>query len=154
MNPSLKIVSTPDGRPAIQRNGKTVPVEVRRCFPWTRPDGFLTLRDGEGRELALVESLDDLDPDSRTVLERELLESGRTFVIERIHSIQKEIELRCWEVDTAEGHRSFQTELDEWPRLLPDGSLLIQDLYGDLYRIPDPNALDPAGRKLLWPLLG
>jgi hypothetical protein len=34
--------------------------------------------------------------------------------------------------------------------LLPDGGLLLRDLAGDLYRLPDKSALDARSRKLLW----
>lgn len=150
---SPTLVTCPDGRLGLVKDGVPVPVGVGRCFPWTSPDGFLSLRDEDGGELALVESPDDLDSDSREALRRELDQSGRTFTVTGIDAMGKEIELRCWEVRTAHGPRSFQTELDEWPRKLPDGGLLIEDLFGDLYRIPDPRRLDPASRKILWPLM-
>jgi hypothetical protein len=56
-------------------------------------------------------------------------------------------------VETRQGPRLFQTELDEWPTKIGEGRLLIEDLCGDLYTIENPAALDPLSRKLLWPLL-
>jgi hypothetical protein len=53
-------------------------------------------------------------------------------------------------VHTAQGNRSFQTRLDDWPRQLPDGTLLIRDVAGDLYRLVASEQLDRRSRTLLW----
>ena len=50
--------------------------------------------------------------------------------------------------------RSFQTLRDEWPRTMPGGALLIVDVAGDLYRVPDPAALDKKSRKRLAAFVG
>jgi hypothetical protein len=34
--------------------------------------------------------------------------------------------------------------------VLPKGGLLIRDVAGDLYRLPDPKTLDRKSRELLW----
>jgi hypothetical protein len=44
----------------------------------------------------------------------------------------------------------FQTRLDDWPRELPGGDILIRDVAGDLYHVPDPEALDQRSQELLW----
>ena len=46
--------------------------------------------------------------------------------------------------------RSFQTHLDDWPRALPNGGILIRDVAGDLYRIAPPSQMDRKSRELLW----
>ena len=57
---------------------------------------------------------------------------------------------RQWSVETTSGPRSFQTHLDDWPRVLPDGGLLVRDVAGDLYRLRAPHTLDRKTRDLLW----
>ena len=151
---SLDLTRFSDGRLGLRLESGEIPVTVTRCFPWSNPLSYLSLRNEKGEEKGFVTALDDLSPESRALLEEELKLTGQTFEIIRIHKVQKEIELRCWEVETQGGDRHFQTELDVWPRALPDGSLLVQDLYGDLYRIQDPQALDAASQKILTPLLG
>ncbi|MDA3874525.1 MAG: DUF1854 domain-containing protein [Kiritimatiellae bacterium] len=143
-----------DGRLALQSESGPRPVHLCRCFPWSHPDRLLSLRNQEGEELLFLHSPDDLDPASSALLKTELAQSGALFEIDSIQSLTKEIELRCWEVTTRQGPRSFQTELDEWPRDLPDGRLLIEDLFGDLYVVPPVHQLDPASQKRIWPLLG
>ncbi|MDF3130369.1 DUF1854 domain-containing protein [Kiritimatiellaeota bacterium B1221] len=148
------LLHLPNGQLALQTDDGPEAVTLSPCFPWTAPGKFLSLRNAEGKELCFLESPDELDEASRCLLNKELSQSTATFQIESIQSVKKEIELRCWEVTTSRGTRSFQTELDEWPRALPDGSFLIEDLFGDLYVISALEKLDPLSAKLFWPLIG
>ncbi|HEY8946726.1 MAG TPA: DUF1854 domain-containing protein, partial [Polyangiaceae bacterium] len=70
--------------------------------------------------------------------------------IVQIRSISEDFELRSWHVVTGRGERVFQTPLDAWPRRLPDGALILEDVYGDLFRVSAPEALDAQSRSLLW----
>ena len=82
------------------------------------------------------------------------MEVGFTLEISRIEAIEKEIEIRHWKVIVGGERRTFQTELDEWPRTLTDGRLLIKDGASNLYSIPDPDRLDKKSYQLLWALVG
>ena len=73
--------------------------------------------------------------------------------IEELLAIDEEIEIRTWKVRTCTGERSFQTPRDEWPREVPGGGLIIRDVAGDLFYVPDPEALDSASQRLLWPFV-
>ncbi len=126
------------------------PVWVHRCFPWAAPQRFLSLRDRDEEEVALVRDLDELDAGSRAALEEALAEAGFLLEIESVHAVEDEIEIRTYAVRTRQGERRFQTLRDEWPRRLPDGGLLLRDVAGDLYVVRDPKALDAASRRRLW----
>ena len=125
-------------------------VWVRRCFPWSEPGRFLSLRDDAEEEFALVRDPAELDAESRGVLEAALVPAGFVFAITRVVAIDEEVEIRHWRVETRQGTRSFQTRLDDWPRPLPHGGLLIRDVAGDLYHLADPATLDRKSRGLLW----
>jgi hypothetical protein len=84
---------------------------------------------------------------------RALSEAGFVFLIRKVYSVEEDFELRCFKVETPQGPRTFQTALDAWPRETPDGGLLIQDVAGDVFRIEDPETLDPKSRELLWELV-
>jgi hypothetical protein len=139
-----------DGRLWAIRGTTERAVWVRRCFPWSEPALFVSLRDDAEEEFALVRDPAELDAASRRVLEEALTSAGFVFEVTRVTTIEEEVEIRHWRVDTRAGPRSFQTRLDAWPRLLPHGGLLIRDVAGDLYHIADPAALDPQSRALLW----
>ena len=139
-----------DDRVWAVRDGTERAVWVRRCFPWSEPGRFLSLRDDEEEEFALVRDVAELAPASRRVLEEALVAAGFVFEVTRVVAIEEEIEIRHWRVETRQGPRTFQTRLDDWPRLLPHGGLLVRDVAGDLYHLADPQALDRKSRALLW----
>jgi hypothetical protein len=147
----LRLARRPDGRLAALHQGTLTPVRPVRCFPWSSPTTYVSLRDDSEREIALVVSSADLDPTSRGLLEEELAHAGFVLHITRILAILDELEIRVWKVETRHGPRTLETARDEWPRLLPDGTLLLRDVAGDLYLIPAPSSLDPGSRLLLWP---
>jgi hypothetical protein len=134
----------------VVREDAIVPVRVRQCFPWSEPHRFLSLRDAADREVALVADPAALDGDSREAIERALAVAGFVLDVARVIDIDEEVEIRQWTVETTSGRRTLQTHLDDWPRPLPDGGLLIRDVAGDLYRLGAPASLDRRTRDLLW----
>jgi len=146
----LTLALRPDGRLWAVRGDEERAVWVRRCFPWSEPGHYLSLRDGDEEEFALVRDPAELDPASREALERALALAGFVFEITRVLEIEEEVEIRRWRVETKQGPRTFQTRLDDWPRSLPHGGLLIRDVTGDLYHLGTPAALDRGSRDLLW----
>jgi hypothetical protein len=148
--PTLTLERRADGRLWAVRGGAARPVGVRRCFPWSEPGRLVSLRDDDEEEFALVTDPAELDAGSRQVLEEALVQAGFVFAITRVLAIDEEVEIRHWRVDTRQGSRTFQTRLDDWPRALPRGGLLIRDVAGDLYHLADPARLDRHSRALLW----
>jgi hypothetical protein len=147
---ALRLERRTDGRLWAVCGDVARAVWVRRCFPWSDPGQFLSLRDDAEQEFALVRDPADLDAESRAVLEAALVAAGFVFEITRVIAIEEEVEIRHWRVETRQGTRAFQARLDDWPRLLPHGGLLIRDVAGDLYHIGDPATLDGKSRALLW----
>jgi hypothetical protein len=146
----LNIERAADGRLLARRGTEQCIVHVQRCFPWSEPDQFISLRAHDGAEFALVTDPAELSDAARVVLLDALAEAGFIFDVEAVSEIEEEVELRNWMVRTNQGARRFQTRLDDWPRKLPDGGLLIRDVTGDFYRVRDPGALDRTSRALLW----
>jgi hypothetical protein len=146
--PVLRIA--PDGRLLVLINSVRVPVRLRQCFPWSQPSQHLSLRNDEDREVAIVDDPAELEPESRQALEHALAEAGFVLEVTRVLDIVEEVEIRQWTVETQQGHRLFQTHLDDWPRTLPNGGILIRDVAGDLYRLATPSTMDKKSRELLW----
>ena len=149
-NDNLTLERREDGQIWAAANGDEAPVRVHRCFPWSEPGQFLSLRDTENEEFALVRSIDDLEPASRRVLEGAIAEAGFVLDIRSIEEVEEEIEIRSWKVETRQGPRTFQTRLDDWPMDVPGGGIVIRDVAGDLYHVADPDALDARSRTWLW----
>ena len=147
-SPELRMAT--EGRLVVVVDGTPVPVKLRQCFPWSEPGLHLSLRNDEDREVAIVDDPASLDPESRRALEQALAEAGFVLEVTRVLSIDEEVEIRQWTVETRQGPRSFQTHLDDWPRTLPNGGILIRDVAGDLYRLASPAGMDKTSRELLW----
>jgi hypothetical protein len=146
----LILRSAGGGRLIAIVDGESVPVRLRQCFPWSEPHRHLTLRDDDDQEVALIEDPATLPSESRRALEQALAEAGFVLEVTRVLSIEEEVEIRQWKVETKHGPRSFQTHLDDWPRALPKGGLLIRDVAGDLYLLASPREMDRRSRELLW----
>jgi hypothetical protein len=139
-----------DGRLWAWRDGKRQAVKATRCFPWSEPGRFVSLRDGDGKEVALVTDPRELDEGSRGALETALSEAGFIFEVAEILDVDEEVEIRTWTVRTRQGVRRFQTARDAWPRQLPSGDYLVRDVAGDLYRITAPERLDAQSQRHVW----
>lgn len=149
----LELSRGEDGQLWLNGASGPEPVRVVRCFPWSEPGRFISLRNADDEELALVRDVSELKPGARRALTLSLLEAGFVLEIEAIEDVEEEIEIRTFRVRTRQGPRRFQTLRDEWPRELPSGGLLLRDVAGDLYLVRNPGGLDPRSERLLWAFL-
>ncbi|MBC8465687.1 DUF1854 domain-containing protein [bacterium] len=150
----LKLERRVDGQVWLSRNGSETLVQVTPCFPWSCPDKYISMRDDEDEEIALVEELSVLDKESQSIVHSALMEAGFIMTIKRVLATREDFEIRTWEVETEQGYRRFQTKLEDWPRGVPGGGIIIKDVGGDLFYIKDPDALDEKSRKQIWAFVG
>lgn len=146
----LRLERRADGQLWATIDGRAQAVRVHRCFPWSEPGSYLSLRDEGNEEFAFVTTLEELDDESRAALEQALVEAGFVLEVTRIAEVDEEVEIRTWNVETRQGARSFQTRLDDWPTEVPGGGIVIRDVAGDLYHVPDPESMDARSRRWLW----
>lgn len=148
--PPLRLERRVDGQLCARRGHNSDPVRVVRCFPWSKPTEHLSLRNDKNDEVAYVTNLEDLEPASQDALAEVLVTAGFVLDVLRVEAIDEEFEVRCWKVLTQQGRRRFQTPRDSWPRRTPNGDLLLEDVSGDLFRLPPMETLDRKSRKLLF----
>ncbi|UUX96489.1 DUF1854 domain-containing protein [Aquabacterium sp. J223] len=136
------VLTLPDGT----RHEGVVPV---RAFPLAAPEEGLSLVSAEGREVAWVHRLAELDAGQRRLLEEEL--APREFIprIERLVAVSSFITPCTWTVETDRGPTDFQLKAEEDIRRLPGGALLISAGSGVLFSVTDRFALDRPSRRLL-----
>jgi hypothetical protein len=149
------LLTNEQGRLVLRRPGKddVVDVRIRRAFPWTNADAFVSVRDAEGKELLLLESLEPLDPGRRKTVEDWL--DGASF-IPRIVAVD-EVDLRFgyqqWKVRTDRGPAEFRVQEREDIRFLPDGRFRIKDADGTVYEMVSLSQLDEASRRAVEALI-
>src|SRR3990172_8226594 len=93
---ALTLERRADGRLWAARGGAARPVCVLRCFPWSEPVRFVSLRDDDENEVALVADPAKLDDQSRSALEAELARAGVVFEVTGGLAIEGGGEIRHW----------------------------------------------------------
>jgi len=135
-------------------NEKLIGLEPRRLFPVSGLDKYITLLDSEGVERAIVRDISRLEPGSRAVLERSLMEYYMIPRILRFVKMSENFKIWMWTVETDRGEYTFEMrDHINSVRALFDGRVLIKDASDNRYEIPDINALDAKSRRMILPNL-
>jgi len=147
-----RIERTATGELLVHLAGRDEPVpdaRIARCFPWTVPESFISVCDADGRELALLTSLDELDPDSRAVARQEM--QGKVFnpKILRVVEFKHEFGLTTITAETDRGEVCFLIRSRDDVRVLSPVRALFRDVDGNTYELPDLTALDAASQRHL-----
>ena len=120
-----------------------------RLFPFSDADGWISLRDGDGQEIVLIEQINDLPAAARALIAAELAEHEFVPVIQRIVRISGDIEPCEWEVLTDRGPTRFVINDEDDVRRIGGERVLVIDAFGIRYLIPDLLALDRTSRRVL-----
>jgi hypothetical protein len=143
------------GRVLLHRPGEVdvADVRIRRSFPWSHPDRYISIRSSEGKELLLIEDLASLDTARRSFIERELLRGSFIPLIQRIDEIDVRFGHQQWTVQTDRGPASFRVQEREDIRFLNDGRFRIKDADGMVYELKKFTELDHHSQRQLEPLI-
>lgn len=127
---------------------------MKRVFPLSKPQEYLSIQDGEGKEVAVLRSLSELDQDSRKVIEEELDRRYFTPQITKIHRLRQEAGMWRFEVETTRGPSEFYVRnwRDSAFELVP-GRWQITSVDGVRFEIAKLEDLDDASQKHMDALL-
>ncbi len=143
-----------DGALVVHVAGRDEPVrsaQVARCFPWSFTDSYISVRDKDGKEVALLRTLNELDDDSREVVQQELDQRVFNPKITRVVSLKREFGVTSITAETDRGLVSFQMRSRDDIRVLSPTRALFRDVDGNTYELADLSAMDPASRKYMQP---
>lgn len=121
-----------------------------RSFPIQSPEVGIAIVSQDGKEVAWVERLAELQEPEQGLIREEL--AGREFmpVIERIVAVTSFSTPCTWSVQTDRGATEFVLRGDEDIRRLgSEGTLLIADSHSIQYLVRDQYALDVASKRIL-----
>ncbi len=120
---------------------KTYPrVSVHRCFPFSDPDHFISIREPEadGKEIGLIEDLNALPADMRAMLEEQMNLRYFTPKIRKVHSIKEEYGYAYWDVTTDRGACRFTVRMGgSNVYAIGPNRYLVNDIDGNRFEIPD-----------------
>jgi hypothetical protein len=155
MSESFELFADEQGRLVLRRPGKddVVDVRLRRAFPWTMPGRLVSVRDSEGKELLLIDSLEQLDAGRRKVIESALADASFVPRIVGVEDVDVRFGYQQWKVRTDRGPAQFRVQEREDIRFLPDGRFRIKDADGTVYEMVSLADLDEVSRRAVEPLL-
>ena len=133
----------------IKGNGEYTKVKIIQSFPFSDPYNFIAFRDQDNQEIGVLEDANALDHKSQKVLEAELEKSYFIPRITRINDIDEDFGVPKWDVETDRGSRRFEMRSREDAHLLGGGRVLIKDIDGNKYEIPNRYKLDHQSQVLL-----
>ncbi len=160
---------TPENAKFTRSEGKLISLEVTnakgekesfervvavRSFPITDPDAFISVREPDskarehGSEIGLIENINIFDEETVKLINEELDRRYFTPKIKKIINIKDKNGGVYWDVDTDAGKFSFVVRNSGSNiRTLEDDRVLIFDIDGNCFEIPDPEKLDKSSYK-------
>ncbi len=129
-------------------------VKVVRAAPLSHPDHFIALLDARDEEICMIDALDDLDEETRSLVGEELDRRYLTSRIVRVLSVRNEFGTSYWTVDTHRGRREFVVQnVGENALWLGDHRLLLIDVDGNRFEVPRVDDLDKRSVALMEQVL-
>lgn len=118
-------------------------VLFHRAFPFDKPDEYISVQDEDGKEYGIIKNLADFDGKGRDIVDKALNRKYFCPEIKRIRKLQEQFGYSCWEVDTSVGAMELVLK-DTFGSIIriSDTYLVINDISGNRYVIPDVTALD------------
>ena len=129
-------------------------VRVVLAFPLSDTRHYLSFVDWNEREIGMVEHLDDLEPETRRIVNEEIRRRYFTPRITRIKRVRWLFGSISFEVETDRGPRSFDIR-GRRSNIVAIGPrrYLLTDMDGNRYEIPDVDKLDPSSYSRIEGLL-
>lgn len=123
-------------------------LEPRRLFPVSRIDEYITLLDTDGKEVAVIRKMADLDAESKEVIEYSLNDYYLVPHITRIVSITEKNGKIHWIVETDRGYKEFDVRnRNHDVRVYSDGRVRVRDSDDNRYIISDYRTLDAHSKR-------
>ncbi len=125
-------------------------LEPRRLFPVNKVYNYITLLSQDGKEIAVIRDIIDLNDASRGVIKESLDEYYLVPIITRIISITQKSGTLNWQVETNRGYKTFDVrDRNHDIRIYNDGSVRVRDSHDNRYLIEDYRKLDKHSYKQL-----
>lgn len=137
-------------RMTIEGDRSYLKIKVVRAAPLSQPSRYVCFLDGKDEVVCMVDDLNDLEAGSRPIVQEELDRRYLTSTIDLIESVRSEFGVSYWDVQTDRGRREFVVQdVSENAQWLGERRLLLIDVDGNRFEIPDIHALDRRSAKFL-----
>lgn len=144
---------TGGGFVSLRYNGKEYArVGVYLTFPLTMPEEFISIReaDEKAKEIGIIEKLSALAKDQQEMIREQIRLRYFMPSITKVLDVKDEYGYAYWNVVTTFGACRFTTQMSGDAVIhLSDSRLLVTDIDGNRYEIPDFYRLSVMERKKL-----
>lgn len=127
-------------------------VGVYLTFPLTNPEEFISIReaDEKAKEIGMIEKLSQLSENQQEMLREQIKLRYFRPIITKVLDVKDEYGYAYWNVVTTFGACRFTTQMSGDAVIhLSDSRLLVTDIDGNRYEIPDFYQLGVMERKKL-----
>lgn len=155
MNASFDLVENDLGQLALKRPGEedVADIRIKRAFPWSGRNENISIRTSEGKELLLIDRLDELESNLRNRINNWLDRHSFIPRITRINQVDVRFGFQQWDVETDRGPARFRVQEREDIRFLSDGRFAVKDADGNVYELKSLDQLDGPSRRAIEALL-
>jgi hypothetical protein len=132
-------------------NGHTHTISrIASAFPLSSAMKDIAFFDEEGEEIGMMREGISLDEESKRILREELEKSYFMPGIESIESMEENLGVASWTVQTDKGERTFEVrDPRRNVRKIGNGRVIVKDVDGNRYEIPNWYRLDRKSLALL-----
>lgn len=127
-------------------------IGVYLTFPLTEPEEYISIReaDEKAKEIGIIEKLSELDKDQQDMIREQIKLRYFMPTIIKVLDIKDEYGYAYWNVITSFGACRFTTRMSgDAVILLGEARLMVTDIDGNRYDIPDFYQLSVIERKKL-----
>jgi hypothetical protein len=152
----LNVFHGPKGRLCATVEGDRSHVGLKPVWaaPLTHPNRYLALLNSKNEEVAMIVDPTDLREDCLSAIQVELSRRYLTATVTKVQKANVEFGATYWHVETDRGKRDFVTQnLQENAQWLSPKHLLLIDVDGNRFEIPDVSALDPRSVQIVGMIL-
>jgi Domain of unknown function (DUF1854) len=149
---SFRLVREADGSLSLVLDGdkRFSGISIVRAAPLSQPNNFICFLDSTGQEICMVRDLSHLSIEDRVLVERGLQIRYITSIIRRIISVRREAGTLYCEAETDRGLRELAVRnSDDSVRWMSEGRVLLIDVDGNRFEIPNIGTLDSKSARML-----
>lgn len=147
---SATVRVTVENAPRLSPDRSYLRVKIARAFPLSKPDRYIGLRDGNDKDIGLLQTLEGIDDTSRKIISEELDRRYFMPVWQRTVRIKEEYGVVEWEMMTDRGLRTFHLRnIKDSVQHLTATRVLVSDTDGSRFEVTDTDALEPKSYDVL-----
>jgi hypothetical protein len=125
-------------------------VMVVRAYPLSDPNHYWGLLDGDGKDIGMIVSPDELASDSRALAEQELEKRYFVPIVEKVIEAKEDFGTTVWEVETNRGRKRYMVRgMKDNMIELSSTRIILTDVDGNRFEIPDIRLLDGKSLGLI-----